>query len=121
MSKKTLAVIQICPGPGFLAKPTLRFIAQLPESRPSVLCPALVCGEICQVLPDQSVNGRIMFGGMPTKGDQDVLIYAESDLLHKHSICVIVLSGSDRKVEYGATCDSCLVAPNVLAFRIMLV
>jgi hypothetical protein len=81
LSKKMLAGMQIFPGPRFLAKPSLRFIAQLPQPRPGVLCPVLVCGEICQVFADQTVDGRITFGGVAANSSQDVLVHAQSYIL----------------------------------------
>src|SRR5579864_3484333 len=82
--------MQILPGPGFLAEPALRLCAQLPQSRPGALCPILVRGETGQVLTDQSVHSGVAFGGMAANGGQDILVHAESDVLHDHSICVTV-------------------------------
>jgi hypothetical protein len=48
--------MQIFPGPRFLAKPPLRLVAQLPQSRPGALCPVLVRGEIDQEITDQALT-----------------------------------------------------------------
>ena len=90
MSKKTLAVMQIFPGLRLLAKPPLGLRAQLPQSRAGALCPILVGGETGQVLTDQSVHGGVAFGGMSANGGKNILVYAEGDILHYHSICVAV-------------------------------
>src|SRR6266849_5034705 len=45
VSKNALTVMQILPGPRFLAEPPLRSRTQLPQARPGALCPILVRGE----------------------------------------------------------------------------
>src|SRR5579863_6163830 len=82
--------MQIFPGPGLLAEPALRLRAQLPQSRPGALCAILMRGETSQVLPDQRVYGGVAFRGMAANGSQDILVHAESNILHDHSICVTV-------------------------------
>jgi len=47
-------------------------------------------GETGQILTDQSVYGGIAFSGMATNSGQDILVDAERDILHDHSICVTV-------------------------------
>ena len=90
MSKNALTVMQILPGPRFLAESPPGLRAQLPQSRPGALCPVLVRGETGQVGADQSVNGGVAFGGMTANSSQDIFVYAERDILHYHSICVTV-------------------------------
>ena len=90
VSKNALTVMQILAGPRFLAESPVRLRAQLPQSRPGALRPVLVRGETGQVLTDQSVNGGIAFGGVSANGSQDVLVHAERDILHDHSLCVTV-------------------------------
>lgn len=82
--------MQIFPGPGLLAETPLRLRTQLPQSRPGALGPILVRGKTRQVLTDQRVNGGVVFGGMAANSGQDVLVYAERDILHDHSICATV-------------------------------
>jgi len=90
VSKNALTVMQVLTGPRFLAEPALRLRAQLPQSRSGAPGPILVRGETGQVLTDQSVDGRIAFGSMAAHCSQDILVYAERDVLHSHSICVTV-------------------------------
>jgi hypothetical protein len=87
--------MQPIPGPRFIAKLPQRLFAQLPQSRPGAICAVLVCGEICQVFTDQGIDGGVALSGMATNGSQHALIYAESDVLHKHSICATVLPVND--------------------------
>src|SRR5271157_1199082 len=47
-------------------------------------------GEICQVFTHQRVNAGVVFGGVPADGGQNVVIHAESDVPHMHSIRVTV-------------------------------
>src|SRR5260370_32713121 len=96
VSKNALTVMQILAGPRFLAQLPLRSRTQLPQSRPGALCPILVRGETGQVLTDQSVNGGVAFGGMAANSSQDILVYAERDILHDHSICVTVCTRNRR-------------------------
>src|SRR5882724_4605501 len=91
VSKNALTVMQILAGPRFLAELPLRFRAQLPQSRPGPLGPILVRGETGQKLTDQSVHRGVAFGGMAANRSQDILVYAERDILHDHSIRVTVL------------------------------
>jgi hypothetical protein len=47
---KTLAVMKLFPRPGFLAKLSPRFLAQLAQPRSREICTILM--EICQLFPD---------------------------------------------------------------------
>src|SRR5271166_1438413 len=84
--------MQVFPGPRFLAKLAFSLFAQLPQPRPGAICAAFVRGEICQVFADQSIDAGVALRGMAPNGVEHVLIQAESDVLHEHSICVTVQS-----------------------------
>src|ERR1035437_3001711 len=53
-------------------------------------------GEIRQVFTHQRVHAGVVFGGVPADGGQNVVIHAESDVPHMHSIRVTV-TGRQRK------------------------
>ena len=77
MSRKTLAVMQLFPGPRYLAKPRLRFLAQLPQPGPGATCAGVMCGEPCKVVADQSVDGGVTFGGAAPNCGQHIFVYAQ--------------------------------------------
>jgi hypothetical protein len=64
-----------------------------------------VCGEIRQVVTDQSVDSGLVFGGMAANSGQYALVYAERDILHSHSICVTVFVGKRDKLRQKTRAD----------------
>ena len=87
MSRNTGAVMQIFPGPYFLAKPSLRLLAQSPQPAPSAIGAILMCGQRCQILTHNTVDRGIMICGIASNGSQNFLVHNQGNILHEHSIC----------------------------------
>lgn len=83
--------MQVFPGPRFLTQAPRGLSAQLPQTSPRPIRPILMGGQSRQVVPDQGVDGGVTFSGMTANGSQNVLVDAERDVLHLHSIRVTVL------------------------------
>ena len=95
--QKTLAVMQILASPGFLAEPALRLFAQLPKSHAGATCLVLLLGEVCEVLTDECVHRGVSLSGMPASSGKHLVIYAERNVLHLHSVRVTGLRPRDDR------------------------
>src|SRR5262245_20637897 len=82
--------MQFFPRPGLLSKASSGLFAQLPQSRLGAAGTVRVGREVSQVFPDQSIDRGVPFGGVPPNGGQDILVHAQRNILHEHSICVTV-------------------------------
>jgi hypothetical protein len=68
----------------------LGLFTQLPQPGSSAAGTVPMSGEIRQVLTHQRVHAGVVLGGVPADGGQNVVIHAESDVSHMHSIRVTV-------------------------------
>ena len=89
--------MQIFPVPGFLAKPSLGLLTQLPQSAASLTGAILVRCQIGQVFPNNTVDRGIMLCGVASHGSQNILIHRQSNVLHAHSICETVWNGNPEE------------------------
>ena len=82
LSNETSTFLQILAGPPFPAEPARTLRTQLPDSHSGPFRSILLGCEICQELPNQSVDGGVALGGEKADRGQHALVYAQSDTLH---------------------------------------